>query len=426
MGEPDRRRLYQVWKGSNKFLCGGRLIFGPDAGSLFLSTVLIASPLVGLCFQCIAKLNSNSSEKQVLGLPVLIATVLLGLAELAFLFLTSSRDPGIVPRNARPPECCDDEAVMDADVATPSTEWVMNTANPHLRLPRTRDVVVDGGHVVRVKYCDTCLLYRPPRASHCSICNNCVRRFDHHCPWVGQCIGLRNYRFFFLFISTSTFLCLYVFALSWLNIAAQRGSHGGSLLRSMTGEPLSLVLIVYTFVAAWFVGGLTVFHLYLMSTNQTTYENFRYRYDKKENPYNRGVLANISEVFFTRMPPSMNNFRAWVALPEPETFDGGPLSSRSKIDLVGTKEMIDLEMGEKGVHNPGVPAILQGMDYSEMEKNNVSVHIKDRQAAEAPDSLMIPAVRQQDESRRGAGRTSPIVLVHAMELNEVMNDSKIQ
>ncbi|KAF8661913.1 hypothetical protein HU200_056879 [Digitaria exilis] len=384
-------RLYQVWKGSNKFLCGGRLIFGPDAGSLLLSTVLITSPLVGLCFQCVTKLDSDSSEKQALGMPVLVVTILLGLADLSFLFLTSSRDPGIVPRNARPPERGDDEPSMGAgdEVATPSTEWV---------LPRTKDVAVAGGHVVRVKYCDTCLLYRPPRASHCSICNNCVQKFDHHCPWVGQCIGLRNYRFFFLFISTSTFLCLYVFVLSWLNIAAQRRSHGGSLLRSMTGEPLSLVLIVYTFVSAWFVGGLTVFHVYLMSTNQTTYENFRYRYEKKENPYDRGVPANISEVFCTRMPPSMNKFRAWVELPEPETttFDGGPLSSRNKIDLAGPNEKIDLEMGTRNNPGGGVPAILQGLHYAEMEKNSISVHIKDRQSAEAPDPLMVTAPPRHD------------------------------
>uniref|UniRef100_A0A804N274 S-acyltransferase n=2 Tax=Zea mays TaxID=4577 RepID=A0A804N274_MAIZE len=414
MGEPppDRRRLYQVWKGSNKFLFGGRLIFGPDAGSLFLSTVLIASPLAGLCFQCVTKLSSSGGSSP-LGLPVLLATILLGLSDLAFLFLTSSRDPGIVPRNARPPEQqerggVDDPVVADDDdIVSASTEWVAMSAanNPHLRLPRNRDVVVAGGHVVRVKYCDTCLLYRPPRASHCSICNNCVRKFDHHCPWVGQCIGLRNYRFFFLFISTSTFLCLYVFVLSWLNIAAQRASHGGSLLRSVTGEPLSLVLIVYSFVVAWFVGGLTVFHIYLMSTNQTTYENFRYRYEEKENPYNRGVLANMSEVFCTGMPPSMNNFRAWMELPAPapEAFDAGPpLASRDKIDL---------EMGHKGgvQHHTGVPPILQGLHYAQMEKNySASVHIKDRRSAEAPDPFMIPEAPRH----AAAGEAWPPAVFH--------------
>lgn len=132
---------------------------------------------------------------------------------------------------------------------------------------------------------------------------------------------------------------------------------------------------------------------------QTTYENFRYRYDKKENPYDRGVAANISEVFCTRMPPSMNKFRAWVELPEPETtaFDGGPFSSRNKIDLAGPNEKFDLEMGTRNNPGGGVPAmLLQGLHYSEMEKNSVSVHIKDRQSAEAPDPLMVPEPPRHD------------------------------
>lgn len=110
--------------------------------------------------------------------------------------MTSGRDPGIVPRNSNPPE--PDELL---DIPTPSMEWV-NDKTPHLKLPRTKDVIVNG-HTIKVKYCDTCLLYRPPRASHCSICNNCVQRFDHHCPWVGQCIGLVSLVFPYLFYTKS-------------------------------------------------------------------------------------------------------------------------------------------------------------------------------------------------------------------------------
>jgi hypothetical protein len=102
--------------------------------------------------------------------------------DFVFLFMTSGRDPGIIPRNCQPPES--DESV---GIPSQSMEWVNNKITD-VKLPRTKDLIVNG-HSIKVKFCDTCLLYRPPRASHCSICNNCIQKFDHHCPWVGQCIG---------------------------------------------------------------------------------------------------------------------------------------------------------------------------------------------------------------------------------------------
>ncbi|XP_042001965.1 probable protein S-acyltransferase 1 [Salvia splendens] len=300
MGPPTltKKRLYQVWKGRNIFLCGGRLILGPDMRSALLTTIIIGGPALAFCSKMYLKIPTRDLSS---GHAVSIVGLVLTLLDLIFLFITSTRNPGIIPRSTKPP--ISDNASLSS---FPSIEWIADV-NPEVKLPRTKDVVVNG-HTVKVKYCDTCFLYRPPRASHCSTCNNCIQRFDHHCPWLNQCIGARNYGTFILFITTSTILCIYVFTFSFLDLFKK----SGWTWRLFSNDVMLVSLIVYSFIAVWFVGGLSLFHYYLIFTNQTTYENFRGLYGKRENPYNIGAIKNVEEILFSKTTPSLVNFREWV------------------------------------------------------------------------------------------------------------------
>lgn len=64
--------------------------------------------------------------------------------------------------------------------------------------------------LTKIKYCNTCDIYRPPRTVHCGICNCCIERLDHHCPWLGTCIGKRNYKYFIIFVTLVAILVVKV------------------------------------------------------------------------------------------------------------------------------------------------------------------------------------------------------------------------
>ncbi|XP_010433743.1 PREDICTED: protein S-acyltransferase 8-like [Camelina sativa] len=295
------KRVFEAWKGSNKFILGGRLIFGPDARSLPATLLLIIVPVALFCVFVARHLRHEFSSYNA-GYAILVVAILFTIYVLILLSFTSARDPGIVPRNLHPPE---EELRYETTISADGRQ------TPSVQIPRTKEVMVNGVSV-RVKYCDTCMLYRPPRCSHCSICNNCVERFDHHCPWVGQCIGQRNYRYFFMFVSSSTLLCIYVFSMSAFYIKILMDNQHGTVWRAMKASPWSVALMIYCFIALWFVGGLTAFHLYLISTNMTTYESFKYRSNSRSIVYNRGCANNFLEVFCSKVKPSRNNFRAFI------------------------------------------------------------------------------------------------------------------
>ncbi|KAL3312887.1 Palmitoyltransferase zdhhc17 [Cichlidogyrus casuarinus] len=50
------------------------------------------------------------------------------------------------------------------------------------------------------RFCTTCLLIRPLRSKHCSVCDKCVAKFDHHCPWIFNCVGQETQLLFVVYL----------------------------------------------------------------------------------------------------------------------------------------------------------------------------------------------------------------------------------
>ena len=131
------------------------------------------------------------------------------------------------------------------------------------------------GTPVRCKYCNSCRIWRPPRTSHCSQCGRCVESIDHHCPWVGTCVAKRNYRYFFFFILSISFLSLYVMILSIIHMHLDR-FESEELGQVISRHPVNMVLIVFSFIMCWSLFSLLVFHSWLSCKNLTTNEHVRF------------------------------------------------------------------------------------------------------------------------------------------------------
>lgn len=138
---------------------------------------------------------------------------------------------------------------------------------------------VQRGVVKFFKICETCNIIKPPRSNHCHDCNNCVERFDHHCPWIGQCVAARNYRKFFLFIVLANIHSIFLLSISIFKFDTVLSNYKDKFKNSSQialGEnSVSVYLIIYEIIVMTFLLSLIIYHFYLISINSTTRESLK-------------------------------------------------------------------------------------------------------------------------------------------------------
>jgi palmitoyltransferase len=155
-------------------------------------------------------------------------------------------DPGYAPLSWRPPPIDVERGVAHVD-----------------------SVLIDYGLPpgFRPRFCTKCRSFKPPRAHHCRVCGRCVLRMDHHCPFVDNCVGLRNHKQFMLLLFYAALLiCFsyYLFAGRTLFADADVGPIDLALIAGLSVVQLPLLVLVV---------GLLSQHLELLARNLTTIES---------------------------------------------------------------------------------------------------------------------------------------------------------
>jgi len=154
-----------------------------------------------------------------------------------------------------------------------------------------------------LRYCWTCMIARPERSKHCSVCDACCQKFDHHCPWTGNCIGLRNYTYFVRFVSSLFALISWILVWTASNLLGWLGTGASSPGILFLGAFLGICIIC--------VGGLGCYHLHLISQDRTTAESRRGVYRREGvKPQlieisSKKRLDNCTKFCFSPLPPSV-------------------------------------------------------------------------------------------------------------------------
>lgn len=166
-----------------------------------------------------------------------------------------------------------------------------------------------------LKTCKICATYKPPRTHHCSACQKCFLKFDHHCTLLGVCIAFHNYKFFYLFMASNIIYCGFLIVLLLFEVLHNCKLPIGAFVHF-------IVLIALLFIEIGICLYMFCYHTLLIFSNETQVESraldqffegdqgVRFIYqegplikedevlDRSEmNPYNLGSAENWSQIF---------------------------------------------------------------------------------------------------------------------------------
>eukprot|EP01068_Selenidium_serpulae_P009690 Selendium_serpulae@DN5297_c0_g1_i2.p1 len=178
------------------------------------------------------------------------------------------------------------------------------------------------------RHCRWCCKVKPDRTHHCRVCRRCVLKMDHHCPWIFNCVGWGNHKYFLLVAFYSAFSTVFEairLGPSVVEAVQQPLAPFGKVVLLLFGETLVCFI-------ALIVTGFFLFHCMLNLRAETTIEFCERRFDGQHpiGLFNKGWYQNVKDVL------GPNPF-LWLI----------PIDNREGDGMVfiteGTRLMIDLE-----------------------------------------------------------------------------------
>lgn len=229
---------------------------------------------------------------------------------------------------------------------------VASYTKSHVQINRYADSVFDTNHNIILGTCDKCegVPWKPMRSHHCTVCDKCVLQMDHHCPWIVNCVGVRNKQAYFLFIfygltgfvsyqfETIVFFSGYYYHKEDLLKIDPHFFNGPKFYMAVVGYFLSLFFM-------FFLAQLLLPNIIFSMSNTTAIEKNPSvwcfpEFMRRQNPYDNGALKNLTFYFGNSLA------FCWLTRPLNLKYDGYYFDFERNYDSI-LKVTLDMEAKSK-------------------------------------------------------------------------------